>query len=93
MSAASFAELDLPLPAASRDWIARLPDGAVSVETDGSHWKLRASQSLQDRLETLLERYKQSALSSDEDAEYRAICELDHFLSGFNRLARRLQQG
>lgn len=84
---------DLNLPAASSEWIDRLPDGAVSIETDGRLWRLRASQALQSRFESLLERHQAGTLNANELQEYEAICELDQLLSGFNRLARRVQQG
>lgn len=91
MSTASVA--DLQLPPADAEWIDRLPDGAVSIETDGRHWVLRASHPLQSRFEELLERRKTGALSAEEQSQYEAICDLDNLLSGFNRLARRIQQG
>lgn len=85
---------DLGLPAPQGEWIGRLPDGAVSIETDGQHWRLRASHPLQARFEELLERRKSGLLMTDsESQEYAAICDLDNLLSGFNRLARRVQQG
>lgn len=82
---------DLSLPAPESGWVERLPDGAVSIESDGNHWVLRASRPLQARFEQLLERRKSSQLSVEEAVEYDAICDLDHLLSGFNRLARRIQ--
>lgn len=84
---------DLTLPDASGDWLSRLPDGAVSIESDGRHWKLRASRQLQTRFESLLERKKTGELTELESREYDAICDLDSLLSGFNRLARRIAQG
>uniref|UniRef100_A0A7C2NXU3 Uncharacterized protein n=1 Tax=Schlesneria paludicola TaxID=360056 RepID=A0A7C2NXU3_9PLAN len=65
----------------------------MSIETDGTHWVLRASHPLQARFEELLERRKAGQLTVDEGREYEAICDLDRLLSGFNRLARRVQQG
>jgi hypothetical protein len=91
MSAAPVTDLCLPAPDA--EWIDRLPDGAVSIETDGRHWRLRASHPLQSRFEELLERRKAGELTADEQSQYEAICDLDTLLSGFNRLARRIQQG
>jgi len=84
---------DLRLPVTNPDWIDRLPDGAVSIETDGAHWVLRASQQLQSRFDELLERRKAGQLSEEELRDYEAICDFDNLLSGFNRLARRVQQG
>ncbi|MDZ4684227.1 MAG: hypothetical protein SH850_04005 [Planctomycetaceae bacterium] len=93
MSTTSLPVNDLHLPAPSCDWIGRLPDGAVSIETDGTHWVLRASHPLQSKFEELLERRKTGQLTVEETREYDAICDLDNLLSGFNRLARRVQQG
>lgn len=82
---------DLRLPVPENRWVKRLPDGAVSIETDGGHWVLRASRPLQSRFEQLLERRKSGELSAEDALEYDAICDLDNLLSGFNRLARRVQ--
>lgn len=81
---------DLCLPTPTTDFINRLPDGAVSIETDGTHWLLRASQPLQSRFEELLERRKEGNPTNKETRDYEAICNLDNLLSGFNRLARRI---
>ena len=70
------------------DWVQDLPDGAVSVESRGSCLILKASSALQERFETLLVKKKSTALSSEEQREYEAICGLDIALSWLNRLAR-----
>ena len=69
-------------------WVHDLPDGAVSVETEGATLVLRASRTLQERFETLLARRKAGTLSPKETREYEAICALDTTLSWLNRLAR-----
>ena len=84
---------EFSLPAPSSELIGRLPEGSVSIEMQGATWTLRASQSLQSRFEELLERRKAGLQSEDEARDYEAICSLDQLLSGFNRLARRVQQG
>jgi hypothetical protein len=43
------------------------------------------------QLETLLEKKKSGTFSSQEDREYKAICDLDTALSWLNRLAREEQ--
>ena len=93
MTTATPAVSDLSLPIPASGWVDRLPDGAVSIETDGSHWRLRASRQLQSRFEELLERRKAGLLTEEEAHDYDAICDLDNLLSGFNRLARRVWQG
>lgn len=72
----------------THEWIQHLPDGAVSVEQQGTTLVLRASNKLQEQFETLLEKKKIGTLSSQEEQEYRAICDLDTALSWLNRLAR-----
>lgn len=73
----------------STTWTSALPDGAVSVEGDGDALLLKASKTLQERFETLLERKKSALLTESEAEEYEAICELDSALSWINRLARK----
>ena len=75
----------------THEWIGHLPDGAVSVEQQGTTLVLRASKRLQEQLETLLEKKKSGTLSPQEDREYKAICDLDNALSWLNRLARQEQ--
>jgi len=70
-----------------------LPDGAISIETRGGKWVLRASQRLQARFEELLEGRKAGTLNQAESREYDAICDLDMALSWLNRLARDAQPG
>jgi hypothetical protein len=67
-------------------WVQDLPEGAVSVETEGATLVLRTSQALQERFETLLARRKAGTLSPKETREYEAICALDTTLSWLNRL-------
>jgi hypothetical protein len=69
-------------------WVQDLPDGAVSVETEGATLVLRASQALQERFETLLARRKAGTLSPKETRKYEASYALDTTLSWLNRLAR-----
>jgi hypothetical protein len=75
-------------PQDSHAWVQYLPDGAVSVESEGATLVLRASHPLQERFETLLDKRKAGTLSPEENREYEAICDLDSALSWLNRLAR-----
>lgn len=70
------------------EWVPLLPDGAVSVEVEENSLVLRASQSLQERFEELLELRKSDRMTVEEARQYAAICDLDHALSWLNRLAR-----
>lgn len=69
-------------------WVRRIPDGAISVETEGSALVLRASRKLQERFEELPEGRKAGTLSPEGNQEYDAVCELDDALSRLNRLLR-----
>lgn len=93
MVAPSLTVSELCLPEPSSELIGRLPEGAVSIEMQGTTWVLRASELLQSRFEELIERRKAGQQTEDEARDYEAICSLDQLLSGFNRLARRVQQG
>ena len=75
----------------AHEWVQYLPDGAVSVETEGSALVLRASHQLQERFDTLLDKRKAGALSPEETRAYEAICDLDTVLSWLNRLVRGAQ--
>ena len=72
----------------SLQWVRLLPEGAVSVETQGPHLILRASRMLQECFEQLLENRKAGTLTPEENEQYQAICDLDDALSWLNRLAR-----
>ena len=72
-------------------WVEHVPDGAVSVTVAGSTLVLKASNTLQERFEILLEKQKAGELSIEESREYQAICDLDTALSWLNRLARGSQ--
>jgi hypothetical protein len=69
-------------------WVQYLPDGAVSIDVEGSTLVLHASQKLQKRFEMLLDKRKAGTLSPEEQREYAAIGDLDTALSWLNRLAR-----
>lgn len=79
------------LPSA-QEWVAYLPDGAISLALEGSVLVLHASESLQERFEQLLEQRKSRGLSPEEEREYQAMCEMDIVLSRLNRLARSTPQ-
>jgi hypothetical protein len=73
---------------AAHTWVQYLPDGAVSIDIEGTTLVLHASQKLQERFETLLARRKAGTLSPEETREYKVICDLDTALSWLNRLIR-----
>jgi hypothetical protein len=69
-------------------WARFIPEGAISVSTEGSALVLRASRPLQERFEQLLNGRKSDGLTQEEDQEYQAICDLDEALSWLNRELR-----
>jgi hypothetical protein len=73
---------------AAHEWVQYLPDGAVSIDIEGTTLVLHASQKLQERFETLLAGRKAGTLSPEETREYEAISDLDTALSWLNRLVR-----
>ena len=66
-----------------------VPEGAISIETDGANVVLRASERLQARFEELFERRKRGEVTQPEEQELEAINQLDTALSWLNRLARQ----
>lgn len=73
------------------DALARLklvPDGAISIESDGVNLVLRASSQIQNRFEQLQERRQAGLCTEEEKQEYQAIGDLDDALTWLNRLAR-----
>lgn len=60
----------------------------MSVAVEDATLVLKASNTLQERFETLLAKRKAEALSVEETREYQAMCDLDSALSWLNRLAR-----
>lgn len=78
----------IPIPD-TPEWVQHLPDGAVSIDLEDAGIVLRASTKLQERFEALLDKKKAATLTSEEDREYTAICDLDTALSWLNRLARQ----
>lgn len=79
----------LPIEEADLARLRLVPDGAISIATDGTNVLLRASQRLQARFEDLFERHKHGELTEAEEQELRAIDQLDTALSWLNRLARQ----
>ena len=67
-------------------------DGAVGIDFNEGVLVLRASHSVQIRVESLLERQCQSGLNASEDAELDAYAEMDDDLSFLNRVIRNLQE-
>ncbi|MEA5471257.1 hypothetical protein [Spirulina sp. 06S082] len=70
---------------------ASLPlDGAVRLELEEGIPILRASNTVQNRIEELLEKQKATPLSSEEETELDCYEEIDDYLSFLNRTVRNL---
>jgi hypothetical protein len=79
----------LPIDEAGLARLKLVPEGAISIETDGANVVLRASEQLQARFEDLFERRKRGEVTEPEEQELEAIDQLDTALSWLNRLARQ----
>lgn len=67
-------------------------EGAVRIELEEGVPIFRASESVQARIETLLEKQHNQQLSRQEAHELDAYEEIDDYLSLLNRLVRDLPQ-
>ena len=70
---------------------ATLPvEGAIRIELEEGIPILRASSYVQDRVETLLRKQRESRLSLEEAEEFDRYEEIDDYLSFLNRTVRNL---
>ena len=67
-------------------------EGAVRIELEEGVPIFRASETVQARIETLLEKQQTQQLSQQEEQELDAYEEIDDYLSLLNRLVRNLPQ-
>jgi hypothetical protein len=65
-------------------------DGAVRIELEEGILIFRASMWMQNRIEELLDKQKQTALTQDEEKELECYEEIDDYLSFVNRTIRNL---
>jgi hypothetical protein len=65
-------------------------DGAVRIELEEGILIFRASMWMQNRIEELLDKQKQTALTQDEEKELDCYEEIDDYLSFVNRTIRNL---
>jgi hypothetical protein len=70
---------------------ATLPlEGAIRLELEEGVPIFRASTTVQERIETLLDKQQQNSLTSAEVAELNLYEEIDDYLSFINRMLRNL---
>ncbi len=67
-------------------------EGAIRIELEEGVPILRASSSVQERVDTLLRKGRESGLSPKETEEFDQYEEIDDYLSFLNRLVRNLFQ-
>ncbi len=67
-------------------------ENAVEIELEQNVLVFRATKITQSRIEDLLNKQKESALSEVEEKELRQYEEIDDYLSFLNRLTRNLAE-
>ena len=67
-------------------------DGAINIEIEEGTPVLRATNAIQERIEELLDKQRDSRLTEAEESELRQYEEIDDYLSFLNRLVRNLTQ-
>ncbi|MCI0389432.1 MAG: hypothetical protein MOB07_11815 [Acidobacteria bacterium] len=67
-------------------------DGAINIEIEEGTPVLRATKAIQERIEELLDKQRDSRLTEAEENELRQYEEIDDYLSFLNRLVRNLAQ-
>ena len=67
-------------------------EGAIRIELEEGVPILRASSSVQERVDALLRKERESELSPKETEEFDRYEEIDDYLSFLNRLVRNLFQ-
>ena len=67
-------------------------EGAIRIQLEEGVPILRASGSVQSRIESLLAKEKRAALSLEEEREFDRYEEIDDYLSFVNRVIRNLLQ-
>lgn len=67
-------------------------DGAVQLELEEGVLIFRVSNTVQDRIESLVHKQREASLSPDEAKELEQYEDIDDYLSFTNRLLRNLAQ-
>jgi hypothetical protein len=67
-------------------------EGAIEIELEQGVLVFRVSSAVQEHIETLVEKERNSQLTSDETRELEQYEEIDNYLSFLNRLTRNLSQ-
>src|SRR5438105_4429901 len=79
-----------PLPLLRQLPLSMPQDGALNLELEQGVPILRVAASAQERIESLLHKQRETALTAAEEAELQNYEELDDYLSYLNRLIRNL---
>ena len=81
-----------PVPALRALPASLVRDGAVEIELEQGALIFRVSKAAQQRIERLLEKERESALSAREREELDQYEEVDDYLSFVNRVSRNIVQ-
>jgi len=65
-------------------------EGAINIEFEQGLPILRIVQAAQDKIESLLDKQRESSLTANEEIELQKYEEVDDYLSYLNRLIRNL---
>lgn len=65
-------------------------EGAIALELEQGVLIFRVTSSVQKRIESLLDKQREIALTADEEQELQQYEEVDDYLSFLNRLTRNL---
>jgi hypothetical protein len=84
--------LNQPIPVLTGLPVTLPREGAIEIELEQSVLVFRVSKAVQERIEALVEKERNSQLTSDEAQELEQYKEIDHYLSFLNRLTRNLSQ-
>jgi uncharacterized protein YnzC (UPF0291/DUF896 family) len=84
--------LNQPIPVLTGLPVTLPRDGAIEIELEQSVLVFRVSKAVQERIEELVEKERNSQLTSDEAQELEQYEEIDDYLSFLNRLTRNLSQ-
>jgi hypothetical protein len=63
-------------------------DGAIAIELQDGIMIFRASHHIQERIESLLDKQEETALTAMEEQELDSYAEIDDYLSFVNRMIR-----
>ena len=85
-------ETNCPLPRLQSLSISFPLDGAVRIELEEGALVFKASHLIQNRIEALIRKQRDTYLNTEDETELNQYEEMDDFLSFVNRVVRNLMQ-